>query len=199
MSQPKLVVFAGSLRTGSYNKKLAAIAADGARAAGAEVTLVDLRELNLPLFDQDIEDSTGLPPGAKKFKALLRESDGFLIATQIQPLDLFTNRVELKRVLFLPRTLESVAPAIVFGKPAFLTWQSIQMVDQGLVMIARKWSKQVTISEHFGPDGNIIRNDAIARVCKRLRNARRTREAIENSLRIYFLSELENVRQESQF
>src|SRR6185369_1115813 len=117
-----------------------------------------------------------------------RQSDGFLIATQIQPLDLFTNRVELKRVLFLPRTLESVAPAIVFGKPAFLTWQSIQMVDQGLVMIARKWSKQVTISEHFGPDGNIIRNDAIARVCKRLRNARRTREAIENSLRIYFLS-----------
>jgi NAD(P)H-dependent FMN reductase len=81
MSQPKLVVFAGSLRTGSYNKKLAAIAADAARAAGAEVTLVDLRELNLPLFDQDIEDSTGLPAGAKKFKTLLRESDGFLIAS----------------------------------------------------------------------------------------------------------------------
>ena len=55
MSQPKIVAFAGSLRTESYNKKLIAIAAESARAAGAEVTLVDLRDLALPLFDQDIE------------------------------------------------------------------------------------------------------------------------------------------------
>jgi NAD(P)H-dependent FMN reductase len=80
MSQPKIVAFAGSLRTGSYNKKLVALAADAARAAGAEVTVVDLRDLALPVFDGDIEDATGLPEGAKKFKALLRASDGFLIA-----------------------------------------------------------------------------------------------------------------------
>ena len=81
MSQPKIVAFAGSLRTGSFNKKLLAIAVDAARAAGAEVTVVDLRELALPLFDQDIEDATGLPAGAKRFKALLVASDGFLIAS----------------------------------------------------------------------------------------------------------------------
>lgn len=81
MSQPKIVAFAGSLRTGSFNKKLVALAADAARAAGAEVTVVDLRELALPLFDQDIEEASGLPEGAKKLKALLRASDGFLIAS----------------------------------------------------------------------------------------------------------------------
>src|SRR5438105_5025737 len=81
MSQPKIVAFAGSLRTGSFNKKLLAIAADAARAAGAEVTVVDLRELALPVFDQDLEDASGLPDGARKFKALLRASDGFLIAS----------------------------------------------------------------------------------------------------------------------
>jgi NAD(P)H-dependent FMN reductase len=81
MSQPKIVAFAGSLRSGSFNKKLLALAADAARAAGAEVTVVDLRELALPLFDQDLEDASGLPEGAKKFKALLRASDGFLIAS----------------------------------------------------------------------------------------------------------------------
>lgn len=81
MSQPKIVAFAGSLRTGSFNKKLVALAADSARAAGAEVTVVDLRDLALPLFDQDLEDTSGLPEGAKKFKALLRASDGFLIAS----------------------------------------------------------------------------------------------------------------------
>ncbi len=81
MSTIKLVAFAGSLRAGSFNKKLVALAADAARAADAEVTTVDLRELALPLFDQDIEDASGLPDGAKKFKTLLRESDGFLIAS----------------------------------------------------------------------------------------------------------------------
>ncbi len=81
MSQPKIVAFAGSTRAGSFNKQLVALAADAARAAGAEVTVVDLRELALPLFDQDLEDASGLPEGAKKFKALLRASDGFLIAS----------------------------------------------------------------------------------------------------------------------
>ncbi len=81
MSQPKIVAFAGSLRTGSFNKKLVALAADAARAAGAEVTVVDLRDLALPVFDEDLEATSGLPEGAKKFKALLRASDGFLIAS----------------------------------------------------------------------------------------------------------------------
>ena len=81
MSTPKIVAFAGSLRAGSFNKKLLAIAVDAVRAAGAEVTVVDLRELALPLFDQDLEDSSGLPNGAKRFKTLLRGNDGFLIAS----------------------------------------------------------------------------------------------------------------------
>jgi chromate reductase, NAD(P)H dehydrogenase (quinone) len=81
MSSPKIVAFAGSTRSGSFNKKLIALAADAARAAGATVTLVDLRDLALPLFDGDLEDASGLPEGAKKFKTLLRESDGFLIAS----------------------------------------------------------------------------------------------------------------------
>jgi NAD(P)H-dependent FMN reductase len=45
------------------------------------VTLLDLRDLALPLYDGDLEDAHGLPDGAKKLKALLRESDGFLIAS----------------------------------------------------------------------------------------------------------------------
>ena len=81
MTQPKIAAFAGSTRSGSFNKKLVAIAADAARAAGAEVTVVDLRDLALPLFDQELEDASGLPEGAKKFKTLLRESAGFLIAS----------------------------------------------------------------------------------------------------------------------
>lgn len=81
MTAPKLLVFAGSTRQGSYNKQFARTAADAAQAAGAEVTFLDLRDLKLPLFDQDEEDAHGLPEGAKTLKRLMRESDGFLISS----------------------------------------------------------------------------------------------------------------------
>ncbi|MGI8604170.1 MAG: NADPH-dependent FMN reductase [Verrucomicrobiales bacterium] len=80
MSQAKILAFAGSSRAKSLNKKLIRIAVEGARAAGAQVTLIDLRDLALPLFDQDFEDAQGLPAGAKNLKALMRDHDGFLIS-----------------------------------------------------------------------------------------------------------------------
>ncbi len=81
MSKPKILAFAGSTRSGSFNKKLLHVAAEAARRAGAEVTVVDLRDLALPLFDGDFEDASGLPESAKRFKTLLRESDGLLITS----------------------------------------------------------------------------------------------------------------------
>jgi chromate reductase len=80
MSTAKILAFSGSARAGSFNKKLIAIAVEGARAAGAEVTLLDFRELPLPLYDGDLEDVKGLPDNAKKLKTLMREHDGFLIS-----------------------------------------------------------------------------------------------------------------------
>jgi len=78
---PKILAFAGSLRSGSYNKKLVKAAAKGAEAAGAEVTYLDLRELELPMYDGDLEDSQGLPAGGRRFKELLLAHDGLLIAS----------------------------------------------------------------------------------------------------------------------
>lgn len=81
MSTPKILAFAGSTRTASYNKQLVRFAADAARAAGAEVTLVDLRDYPLPLFDGDLEDQQGLPENAKKLKAIFSAHDALLIAS----------------------------------------------------------------------------------------------------------------------
>lgn len=78
---PRILAFAGSTRSESFNKKLVRIAAEGARAAGAEVTLVDLRDLPMPLFDEDLEAKEGLPPAARKLKDLLLAHDGLLIAS----------------------------------------------------------------------------------------------------------------------
>jgi NAD(P)H-dependent FMN reductase len=81
MTTPKILAFAGSTRTASYNKQLVRFAAEIARAAGAEVTLLDLRDYPLPLFDGDLEDQQGLPENAKKLKAILRDHDAFMIAS----------------------------------------------------------------------------------------------------------------------
>jgi chromate reductase len=77
---PKILAFAGSLRTESYNKKLVKIAAAGARAAGAEVTYLDLRDLPLPIFDEDLEAREGLPANGRKLKELMLSHHGFLIS-----------------------------------------------------------------------------------------------------------------------
>lgn len=77
----QLLAFAGSTRSQSYNKKLVKIAAEGARKAGAVVTMVDLRDFAMPLFDEDLEAQTGPPQGATQLKKLMIASDGFLISS----------------------------------------------------------------------------------------------------------------------
>ena len=81
MSAIKILAFAGSTRTDSYNKKLVKIAAEGARAEGAEVTLIDLRDFPMPLFDGDLEAASGLPEHAKRLKRLMIGHHGLLIST----------------------------------------------------------------------------------------------------------------------
>jgi chromate reductase len=81
MQPPRILAFSGSLRAESFNHKLAAIAARGARGAGARVTLIRLRDFPLPLFDQDLEDAKGMPENAARLKALFAGHDGLLIAS----------------------------------------------------------------------------------------------------------------------
>lgn len=78
---PRILVFAGSLRKESFNKRLARIAAKAAEEAGAEVTLIDLLDFPMPIFNQDDEEAHGMPEHARRFKQLLREHHGFIIAS----------------------------------------------------------------------------------------------------------------------
>lgn len=78
---PKILAFAGSLRKDSFNKKLVAVAAQGAREAGAHVMLLDLKEFPLPVYDGDDESANGLPENARKLKAMFHEHDGLLISS----------------------------------------------------------------------------------------------------------------------
>ena len=80
-STPKILAFAGSARRGSYNKQLVQIAVTAARGAGGEVTLIDLRDYPLPLFDEDLESERGLPENGRKLKDLMLSHQGLLISS----------------------------------------------------------------------------------------------------------------------
>lgn len=76
---PKILVFAGSARRKSLNRRLAATAARMCREQGAEVTLLELSEYPLPLYDQDLEAEQGLPENAVALKKVFRDHAGFVI------------------------------------------------------------------------------------------------------------------------
>lgn len=78
---PRILAFSGSSRRESLNKKLLLNVVEAARAAGGEVTLIDFRELPMPIYDGDLEDAEGLPENAKKFIELLVAHHGLLIAS----------------------------------------------------------------------------------------------------------------------
>jgi NAD(P)H-dependent FMN reductase len=77
----RILAFAGSLRKDSFSKKLIQIAAAGARNAGAEVSVIDLRDYPLPIFDGDLEASQGLPENGRRLKDLFLAHQGLLIAS----------------------------------------------------------------------------------------------------------------------
>jgi chromate reductase len=78
--KPRILAFAGSTRTDSYNKKLVRVAAAMAEAAGAEVTIIDLRDYPLPMFDED-EEKRGQPANAAKLRELFLAHHGLLISS----------------------------------------------------------------------------------------------------------------------
>lgn len=77
----RLIFFAGSSRKESFNKKLARLAADMAREAGANVTFLDLADYPMPIYNGDLEAEQGLPDNVKTLKQLFQDNDGFFIAS----------------------------------------------------------------------------------------------------------------------
>lgn len=79
-AQTNVVAFSGSTRKESINKKLIAEAANFAKDAGANVTVIDLKDYPIPFFDEDLEKQ-GMPEKAKEIRKLMMESQVVIIAT----------------------------------------------------------------------------------------------------------------------
>jgi len=81
----KIKIIAGSTRPGRFNIQVAnwAYAQAQKHVNGAEIELVDLEEVNLPLFDEPMTPSTGKheKEHTKRWARIVDDADGFLVVT----------------------------------------------------------------------------------------------------------------------
>ncbi|MEE8054714.1 MAG: NAD(P)H-dependent oxidoreductase [Gammaproteobacteria bacterium] len=167
-SIPRILAFAGSARADSYNYRLVKVAAQGAQAAGADATIVDLRDYRLPLFDQDLEAAEGLPAKARELKEIMLNHDGLLIAapeynSSITPLlkntiDWVSRPSNGENALIAYEgkvaAIMSASPGRLGGLRGLTHLRSI-LSNIGVLVIP----DQVAVGEAhkaFGPDGNFV-------------------------------------------
>jgi NAD(P)H-dependent FMN reductase len=81
MPAPRILVIPGSLRSGSHNARLAALAAKELALLDADVTRISLEDYELPLFDADLAGGAALPAAAVKLKQALTAHRGIFITS----------------------------------------------------------------------------------------------------------------------
>lgn len=81
MAAIKILVIPGSLRTGSLNAKLAAVAVDALVRGDVDVTRISLSDFPLPIYDGDLESNSGVPKHALDLKRMISAHHGVLIVT----------------------------------------------------------------------------------------------------------------------
>lgn len=77
----RILVVAGSSRTGSFNAKLAQITAKVIAKSGAFADLKSIDEFECPAFNQNMEKESGIPTGAEQFKKNILDNDAFVIVS----------------------------------------------------------------------------------------------------------------------
>ena len=80
-TKPKILVFAGSAREASLNKRLARAAAKAIDDNGGEAMFIDLRDYPMPIYEGDLEAREGMPPFARKLRELFVSHPAFLIVS----------------------------------------------------------------------------------------------------------------------
>ncbi len=164
---PQVLAFAGSTRRESFNQRLLKVAIRGAEEAGASVTVLNLADFPLPLFDQDFEREHGIPENAVKLKQLMQSHEGFLMAcpeynSSITPL--WKNTIDwasrqgsdpgpLMSYRGKVATLMSASPGALGGLRGLVTVRSI-LGNIGVVVLP----EQAAVSkaaEAFADDGSL--------------------------------------------
>ncbi|MDR5867768.1 NADPH-dependent FMN reductase [Halomonas koreensis] len=181
--QPRILVFAGSTRQASFNKRLARLGAARLEAHGGRPTLIDLADYPMPLYDGDREAEQGLPEAALALRERLADHQGLLIASPeynglITPLlkntiDWLTrpHRGDSGLALFQGRTAALVAasPGALGGLRGLVTVR--QLLGNIGVTVLPDQLAVARAGEAFGEDGELVdepQRERLDALCRRL-------------------------------
>lgn len=77
----KILIFAGALRQGSCNKKFAHEAQKICLELGVDSKFIDLKDYPMPVYDGDIEETSGIPETTKELSKEISAADALIIST----------------------------------------------------------------------------------------------------------------------
>jgi len=171
MASPKILVFAGSIRTGAFSGKLAAAAAKELALSDGDVTLISLADYPLPIYDADHENDKGIPESARKLARQIAAHQGVFIATpeynnSLPPLlknaiD-WVSRIKGDEIMYRHRifALGSSSPGPFGGARALIDLRKVVVNALGAIIIPYK-VEVVRAGEAFDESGNLIAEPAV--------------------------------------
>ncbi|MEN0001799.1 MAG: NAD(P)H-dependent oxidoreductase, partial [Pseudomonadota bacterium] len=77
----KVLIFAGSLRSGSLNVKLAHAATKVLAEQGAETTYINLADYPMPIYDDDEKSEHGVPANVSRLGNIMAANDALFLAS----------------------------------------------------------------------------------------------------------------------
>ena len=181
MSSARILVFAGSIRSGAFSGKLAALAAKELALNDADVTRISLADYPLPIYDSEFEKDKGVPENARKLARQIAAHQGVFIATpeynnSVPPLLINTiawiGRIKNDEIAYRHRVygIGATAPGPVGGARALIDLRKIAMIGLGAIAIPEK----VEIggaNEAFDESGKLTAEDpanSLKVLCKHL-------------------------------
>jgi chromate reductase, NAD(P)H dehydrogenase (quinone) len=172
----KLLLVAGSARRGALSVRLRDAARHTAEAAGAQTSVLDLRELALPLYDGDIEADQGVPAGAAALRDAIAAHDALVIITPEYngfPTPLFINAFDwLSRVnggtqatTDKPVALLSSSPGALGGLRALNYARQFLQMNFAMLVVPQQQSVGQAHAA-FAAEGGLVDSKTAASVAK---------------------------------
>ncbi len=196
MSDVRVLVVSGSSRQGSFNQQLASVAAGLAAQAGAAVTTVDLRSLELPIYDEDLH-LKGTPEGAHRLVRLFAGHDALLLATPEYngfPTPLLINALDwastVQAVDGQPSGstafggtvagLLSASPGAFGGLRSLLATRQFLQMNLGMLVVPEQFGL-VRADQAFDAAGALVDAGSVAGVSRVVHAVLRTARALKNA------------------